>query len=238
MEVRQLFVIARRWIRLLVLGIVAGTVLGYAVGSVLPKTYHSTATLLVGQPFTATTGDLAANQQQAQTYAELATLRPLLEKVIAAVGVQETPEALAGQVLVEVSHTSNLLTIGVSSSKSDTAAAIANAVANQLIALAPAPSSNSAAGILTIVEPAVIVLAPSAPKVPLITALGTVGGLFAAALVIAVVMQGERNVRRLAAGDDASKSFSYQVTVAARPRLELDDAAIEPVRSPSEPLKP
>jgi succinoglycan biosynthesis transport protein ExoP len=204
-EVRRLFALARRWIRLLVLCIVVGTIVGYALASVLPKSYSSTTTLLVGQPFSSTTDTLAVNQLQAQTYAELATLRPTLQKVIAAVGLTETPEDLAGQVLVRASLTSNLLTVVVSNPKSDIAAAIANAVAAQLIALAPAPTKGLGPPNLTVVEAAVPAAAPSSPKVALITALGTAGGLLVAAGVIAIAMGGDRGVRRLESGSEADK---------------------------------
>jgi capsular polysaccharide biosynthesis protein len=243
MEVRQLYAVARRWIRLLALGYVAGAVIGFGAASLMPKMYSSTTTLLVGQPFIATTDILAANQLQAQTYAELATLRPMLQKVIATVGLQESPDDLADQILVEASHTSNVLTITATNLKPDVAAAVADQLAAQLIALAPpanaSPGATTAPGAATlaVVEPAVAASTPSSPKVLLITLIGTLGGLFVAAVIIAVVMQGERAVRRFQAGADAS-SFSYQVTVAAGPRAEIHDAAMNPGRPPQELLKP
>lgn len=243
MEVRRLVAIARRWIRLLALGYVAGSVLGYGAAALMPKMYSSTTTLLVGQPFTATTDILAANQAQAQTYAELATLRPMLQKVIAAVGLQESPDALSAQVLVEASHTSNVLTITATNQNPDVAASIADHLAGQLIALAP-PAGNSpgatagsGAATLAVVQPAFPASTPSSPKVLLITLIGTLGGLFVASAIIAVVMQGERSIRRLQAGADAP-SFSYQVTVAAGPRAEINDGGVNPVRPPQELLKP
>ena len=241
MEVRPLLFIARRWIRLLALGYVVGAVLGYGLAAVLPKMYTSTTTLLVGEPFTATTDILAANQLQAQTYAELATLRPILQEAITAVGLDETPDSLAGQVIAEASHTSNLLTITVSNQRPDAAAAVADQIAKELIALAPPASASpgttpaNADATLTVVEPAVAAVLPSSPKVLLITLLGTIGGLLVAGAIIAFVMQGERNIRRLEAGNQTAPSFSYQVTVAASPSA---DGPAEPIRIPQQRLGP
>jgi succinoglycan biosynthesis transport protein ExoP len=236
MDVRQLFAVARRWIRLLVLGFVAGAVIGFGLASVMPKMYSSTTTLLVGQPFTATTGILAANQLQAQTYTQLAILRPMLEKVIAAVGLQESPDDLAKQVRVQASTTINVLSITATNQQPDVAAAVADQMAAQLIALATTASvvagSTTAPGAptLVVVEPAIAASTPSSPKVLLLTLMGTFGGLLVAAAISAVVMQGERSIRRFQASADAS-SLSYQVTVAAGPRVEIHDAGLNPDRA-------
>jgi len=194
-EVLALYALARRWIWLLIPCIIAGSAIAFLFGSRLPATYESTATLLVGHPFRANSDTLAANRLQAQTYADLAILRPSLQKVVDAVGVQKTPEDLAGQVIVRASRISSLLTVTVSDTNPDTAAAIANAVADELIALSrdrtiPRPTNVPVVEptVLTVAEPAVPAAAPSSPKVALITALGAAGGLLVAVSVIIVVM--------------------------------------------------
>ena len=135
---------------------------------------------------------------------------------------------------MQASTTINVLTITATDQQPDVAAAVADQMAAQLIALATTASvvgSSTAPGAptLTVVEPAIAASTPSSPKVLLLTLMGTFGGLLVAAAISAVVMQGERSIRRFQASADAS-SFNYQVTVAAGPRVEIDDAGLRPDR--------
>jgi succinoglycan biosynthesis transport protein ExoP len=197
-ELAQLYALARRWLRLLILCVALGMTIAFIVASVLPKAYESTTTMLVGQPFTANSDTLAANRLQAQQYADLATLRPMLQLVINAVGLQESPEELANHVLVRPSRTSNLLTVTVTNTNPGNAAAIANEVARQLITLSLDPKNPSAVN-LTVVEPAVPAPSPSSPKVVLITAMGGAAGVLLAVAIIANVLRSAARRERAAA---------------------------------------
>ena len=85
----------------LMLGVVSIAVVGsILVSLVLPRSYESRATLYVGQALNEPQldyGGLLASQILAQTYARLATTRPVLQAVIAREGLTLTPEGSSGR---------------------------------------------------------------------------------------------------------------------------------------------
>jgi len=126
----------------LIVVIVALAVGGAATASaLLPKTYSSRVTLIVGQSLTAVNPDLNqlnASQQLRDTYSQIATTRPVLASVIAALHLGTTTNALAKTISTGLPLNSTLLTITAQEPDPTTAAAVANGVAAQLIALSPA----------------------------------------------------------------------------------------------------
>jgi capsular polysaccharide biosynthesis protein len=137
MDVRAWLTFLRDWIVLLAVGAVLAGGAAYVISSMLPRVYESEARLLVGQSLSAPNPDytqLLASQVIAQTYAEVATARPTLERVIDDLGLDMSPEELAAAVNVRAPANSTLLVIGAQSSDAEEAAAIANTLAQTLVA--------------------------------------------------------------------------------------------------------
>ncbi|MBF6606936.1 MAG: polysaccharide biosynthesis tyrosine autokinase [Chloroflexi bacterium] len=127
--------------RLLIVAVVVLAIGGAAIASaLLPKVYSSRVTLIVGQSLTAVNPDinqLNASQQLRDTYAQVATTRPVLTAVITTLHLNATPDALAKAVSTDLPPNSTLLTITAQESDPATAAAVANGIAAQLIAMSP-----------------------------------------------------------------------------------------------------
>lgn len=141
MDVRRLIPMFRVWFPLLVASVLLAAAAAYLVSVQLPKTYEAKATLIVGQSLSAANADyneLLASQQLAATYAKVAMTRPVLERVIKQLGLSDTPDDLAQRVRADAATDTTLLTITVHDADPSSAAAIANAIAGQLIASSPA----------------------------------------------------------------------------------------------------
>ena len=141
MDLRYRFGAASKWLPLLVAGVVIGTVLAFAVSNSQPRIYEAKATLIVGQALEALNPDvnqLIVSQRLSSTYAAIATKRPALEHVIGQLGLQETPDQLGRRVWAEAPTDSTLLTLMAQDTDPAAAAAIANELAELLIASSPA----------------------------------------------------------------------------------------------------
>lgn len=135
-DVRQLLAITRKWIPLLVAGMVAAAVVGFGISSLQAKTFESRTTLIVGQSLSSSSPDytgLLASEQLATTYASIAATRSQLQGVIAQLNLATTPDELSRRVDASAVSGSSLITITVQDSIPDRAAAIANALADALI---------------------------------------------------------------------------------------------------------
>jgi tyrosine-protein kinase len=143
MELRQqLRVLRSRWWLLLASLLITGGA-AFLVSSALPKVYESRATLLVGQSVQASNPDinqLLASQRLSQTYAELAVAGPQLQRVITKTGLLITPAEFARRIRAEAPRDSILVHITVEDSDPVRAANLANAVAEELLAISPAIS--------------------------------------------------------------------------------------------------
>lgn len=137
MQLRRQLQMARHWLWLIVGGTVIAAIVAYAVSSSLPKMYESDATLIVGQSLTSpqvNQQQLLASQNLAQTYAQVATMRPTLERTIAKLKLATTWDELQRRVTADPSRDSALATIHVTDPDPHVAAAIANEIAAELIA--------------------------------------------------------------------------------------------------------
>jgi succinoglycan biosynthesis transport protein ExoP len=125
---------------LIVLSVVVAMIVALVVSLQLPRTYESRATLYVGQTLDDPGLDysgLLASQILAQTYAELASTRPVLQAVIAELDLEVTAEDLKNTVSTEVPLEGTLLEIAVRDGDPEAAADIANAIAGQLLEKGP-----------------------------------------------------------------------------------------------------
>ncbi len=138
----------RHWAWLIVASVLLAGGTAFLVSSQLPKVYEGQTTLLVGQALTAVNPDynqLLVSQQLSQTYTQVATTRPLLEQVIQELSLPDTPDQLLARVKVTVATNSTLITITAQDPNPTRAAAIANDLANALIAASPAIQGRQAA---------------------------------------------------------------------------------------------
>lgn len=141
MDLRRLIAILRPWLPLLVVSVLLAGGVAFLISSILPKTYEAKASLIVGQSLSAANPDynqLLVSQRLSSTYASVATKRPILEAVIADLHLADTPITLAERVEADAPLDSTLLTITARDGDPATAAAIANAMAAQLIEESPA----------------------------------------------------------------------------------------------------
>jgi non-specific protein-tyrosine kinase len=146
-ELRRQIAIIRAWFPLLVVSVLLAGGAAFVISSVLPKTYEAKATLIVGQSLSVASPDyntLLVSQRLSATYAAVATTRPNLDAVIAQLSLGVTSDDLLKRVRADAAVDSTLLTITAQDGDPARAAAIANALAQQLIAASPAIQGRQA----------------------------------------------------------------------------------------------
>ncbi len=147
MDARGYLRVLRNWAWVLIASVLLAGGAAYLVSSALPKTYESTATLIVGQSLQSTNPDinqLLASQRLSQTYASLATTTSMLAQVVDTVGLNEPADVLRKNVAVTAATDSTLITITATDGDAQRAATIANTLAGDLIAASPAISGRDA----------------------------------------------------------------------------------------------
>lgn len=148
MDTRRSLGVLRHWAWLLVASVLLAGGAAFLVSSALPKTYEASVTLIVGQSLQATSPDynqLLASQRLSQTYADLATTSPILSRVIDREGLDTTPDDLAKRVSASAPTNSTLVTLTVDDPDQARVAAIANTLADELIATSPSVNGRSSA---------------------------------------------------------------------------------------------
>ncbi len=147
MDLRRQIGIVRTWFPLFVLSVVLAAVGALVITSLQAKIYEARATLIVGQSLSGANPDysqLLASQRLSTTYAAVATTRPILDGLIADLGLDVSADDLRDMVTAEASADSTLVTITVQYPGADEAAAIANGIAERLIADSPAIQGRTA----------------------------------------------------------------------------------------------
>jgi capsular polysaccharide biosynthesis protein len=164
----------------LAVGLVAAGI-ALAVSLSLPKSYDSEAIVLVGARFVPEPDLILAFQAAAKTYAGLATSEPLLADVIASVGLDVDTAQLRTQVSASAPEGLRTVVIRASGSSADEAAAIANAVADEVALLPVQP--GGAANIATVFQRAKPPIDASEPRIALNTVVaGALGVIFGVGL--------------------------------------------------------
>lgn len=141
MDLRRQIAVARHWLWLLIAGVVVGAGSAFLVSNALPRTYEATTTLIVGQSLSAANpeyNDVLTSQRLSQTYSRLATTRPLLDRVIGKLGLATTAEELSATVRAQATRDSTLIEIVATDRDPTQAAAIANALSEELLSASPA----------------------------------------------------------------------------------------------------
>lgn len=147
MDLRRALALFRAWLPLIATATLLAAGTAFVVSSLQQKVYEAKATLIVGQSLSAANPDynqLLVAEGLSGTYASIAETRPILDKVIADLGLQATPAELASRVQVDIPGSSTLLTIKARDTNPSTAAAIANDLSSQLIAASPAVRGRTA----------------------------------------------------------------------------------------------
>lgn len=137
MDQQWIALMLRRWGWLIALAtlLVGGT--AFAVSRVLPSSYTATATLFVQQQASPVAGqqwsDVQTSQQLARTYEKMILTQPVLEQVIAGLGLRTTPEDLARHVSAKLVRDTVLIQVSAEDHDPQMAQRLANTVAQTFI---------------------------------------------------------------------------------------------------------
>jgi capsular exopolysaccharide synthesis family protein len=146
-DLRRQIAIVRAWFPLLVACVILAAGAAFVFSSLQQKVYEAKATLIVGQSLSSmnpSTDQLLASQRLSTTYASVVTTRPILDNVITKLGLNVTADELRGRVVADTPQSNTLLAITARDTDPTRAAAIANALADQLIAASSAIQGRQA----------------------------------------------------------------------------------------------
>ena len=182
MELAGYLAVARRWWWTLLIAAWVAGLAGYLISSGSQPTYEGEAKLLVG-PVVGTSDVLKAAASISNTYAVLATSKPVLDAVRSRVGL---PADTVIRTRAIPDETTRILSLRAEYRDPRTAAAIANAMAAALMALQPA-GIQLPEGRLQVIEAAQAPVAPVAPQPTLIGLISALTGLLAAGVLVMLV---------------------------------------------------
>jgi polysaccharide biosynthesis transport protein len=146
-ELRRQIALLRSWFPLILASVLIGAGAAFVVSNLQERSYEAKATLIVGQSLSAANPDytqLLVSQHLSSTYATVATTRPVLAAVVEQLGLGITTDDLWKAVRAEAPPDSTLITITARDPDPVQAAAIANALAAQLIAVSPVVQGREA----------------------------------------------------------------------------------------------
>ena len=187
--------VIRRWWWLLAAAAIAAGAAGYVVASGATPTYRAQVELLVG-PINADIETLRASGLLAQTYAELATSRPIRDAVKRELGI----DSLGGSLETKANDVTRLISIRVTHTDRELSAQIANGLAAELIELSsrgsgpktPAGATATDAGRLRVIDAAKPGRAAVGTSAKTAVPLAAIAGLLAA-LGLAVLLDRSRD---------------------------------------------
>lgn len=140
MDLRGIRALVRERYRIVLAALVVTIVTAMTVTLLLAKTYEAQATLIVGNStgtVTPTLDQTILSQRLSQTYAAVATQRATLQRVIDRLQLDDEPERLMKRVTADAATDSSLVLITARAATSAEAAAIANAVAEDVVRVIP-----------------------------------------------------------------------------------------------------
>lgn len=182
---------ARRWWWALLVGALAGAVLALVAGGSGAPTYSASVRMLVG-PIGGEYSVIRAAGQQAQTYADLATSRPVLDATLARLRSSQPPDDLRRRTEASANDVTRLLTITVTADRAAAAARTANALAAELQRVTHADRPIPG-GELRVIDAAQPPGAPATRRNGALVLVATLAGLLAA-LAIVVVLDSTRRL--------------------------------------------
>lgn len=180
MELTGLLPIIRRWLVVIIAATAMATLVGVVLGSSSGKTYEARTQLLVG-PLNTDSNTTRASGDLAQTYAQLATSRNVLDTVATDVGVSKGK--LSSVVRATANSATRFLVIRARSEDPKAAAKVANSVAIQLIVLGREDPTRPE-GKIRVIDAATAPSAPVSPRLGLIVPLAAAAGLLGSLTLI------------------------------------------------------
>jgi len=177
-------ILRKNWLTVLVLTLV-GLVVATVFTLTRTPTYESSSTVFVSTQGSTTTAELqqgsSFTQARINTYVGLVGTPAVLDPVIESLGLPTTADALADNVKASATLNSTLITLSVTDTNADRAAAIANGIASSLATvvpeLEPAVDGGASPVRLSRVRDAQPALRPASPNVPLNVLVGGLVGL-------------------------------------------------------------
>lgn len=148
MELRQYFSVLRKWLWLVIVAAIVAGGASYYATSQLPNQYQASAQIMVGQSIQVlnpTTGEMQTASALAKTYIQLVETSLVLQGVIEELNLKLPVAALRSMVSAFQIEGTQIIEIRVTDTDRQRAAAIANAVANQLRLQGPANSDTELA---------------------------------------------------------------------------------------------
>ncbi len=193
------------WFAIIAMSSAVCGLVAFVATSQKPLAYVSEASLLIGPPLNGpiNESDINVGQLLRGTYADLATTRPLLTRVLAKTGVSLSIDDLSADVSARVPTDSTLLVVSVTTGNATQAAQLANALADELVAYPttlafPKDGSETGANVaVSVVDPAVPPTSAQDRHVLLGTAAGAGVGLLIAT-GFAFLVENQRRERRAA----------------------------------------
>jgi len=172
----------RRWLWLLVAGVIVGAGAAYGVSQAMTPVYRASTTLLVNQtqtPGVIAYNDVLASERLTKTYGQLMRNAPVLDAVVDDLGLQMTSAELADMIHVSVVPDTQLLRLSVENTDSALASQLSNTISRTFIDLND-EDGIARPGSVSIVDPAVTPESPVRPRTEFNAILGGLMGLFLA----------------------------------------------------------
>lgn len=203
MELGEYLAALRKGLPVILLLALLGGALGYGQAVATTPTYRSSSTVFLSLTRAETVSELnqgaTYTQNLVQSFVQLARLPVVLDPVIEGLGLDVTPNALAGTIQVDSPLNTQLIEISAVSPDPQRAADVANAVAASLAenvtALAPTSADGAAALRLSVVAEARPSRFPFSPAPRRDAAAGLVLGVALGVLVALVRAQLDTRVR-------------------------------------------
>jgi len=140
MELRQVFVVIRKWLWLMLLGTLVAATFSYLASQSMPRIYRTTTTVMVGQSLESAnpdTQEIGTSMRLAQTYAQMVRRQPILRATIDTLGLDASVAELRQNVSVNLVQGTQLMEISVMDVDPQRAKIIADELARQLILGSP-----------------------------------------------------------------------------------------------------
>ena len=191
MELRTYLREVWRYLLVILLGVAASAALAFLISNTSERVYSAEARVVVTAALGSNGGgadNVLAAPSIGETYAVLATTRPVLLDVIERADLPYDPSELLLRLSVTANPDTPFVNIEMSDPSPATAARTANAVADILVELASTPAAGEVAGqdLLSIVERAVVPNDPSGPRVLFNTVLAAAAALVAGLVALSV----------------------------------------------------
>ncbi|EAR26056.1 cell surface polysaccharide biosynthesis / Chain length determinant protein [marine actinobacterium PHSC20C1] len=198
-DLSYLEIFRQRWLAILI-AVVVGVGSAALVAFSIPPTYTATATLFLAVKDTNAT--LAERSQfslaRVNSYTALVRSSNVLQPVIDDLGLDMTVQELSRQVTASNPNSTVNINISAQASSGESAAVVANAVADSLSRLvAKVENFGTFSVSLDRLIPALAPVAPSAPQKNVILGLGLISGLAGGAIIALLMARFDHRIRRI-----------------------------------------